>query len=128
MKSTSRCCAVVGTAIGLLACGDMESAQSDGLGKNASGGTLGAATSSASPPLILGAGVASGSSSSLPQASSGSQAGDGAGASGGADDFVLVKIRYKTHDAIETTPALETSAGMPVALLTDSLSGADADL
>jgi Ca-activated chloride channel family protein len=46
----------------------------------------------------------------------------------GPDDFVLVKIRYKTVDADETTPAIEMSTSMPVALLSDQLGSADADM
>jgi Ca-activated chloride channel homolog len=43
------------------------------------------------------------------------------------EDFVLVKVRYKTVDADDTTPAIETSTSMSAALLSDKLSAADAD-
>jgi Ca-activated chloride channel family protein len=46
----------------------------------------------------------------------------------GPDDFVLVKVRYKTVDAVETTPALEMSTSLSAALLSEELSSADADL
>ena len=43
-------------------------------------------------------------------------------------DFVLVKVRYKTVDAVDTTPAIEMSTSLPAGLLSEQLSGADADL
>jgi Ca-activated chloride channel homolog len=46
----------------------------------------------------------------------------------GPEDFVLVKIRYKTVDAVDTTPAVEMSTALPAALLSDGLAAADADL
>jgi Ca-activated chloride channel family protein len=46
----------------------------------------------------------------------------------GPDDFVLVKVRYKAVDAIDTTPATEIAGSLPSALLTESFSAADADL
>ncbi len=46
----------------------------------------------------------------------------------GADDFVLVKVRYKTVDAVDTTPAIEMSTTLPSALLSEELSAADADM
>jgi Ca-activated chloride channel family protein len=46
----------------------------------------------------------------------------------GPSDLVLVKIRYKTVDADEATPAIEMSTAMPAALLSDQLGSADADM
>ena len=46
----------------------------------------------------------------------------------GPDDFVLVKVRYKTVDAVDATPAIEMSTALPSALLSEQLSAADADL
>ena len=46
----------------------------------------------------------------------------------GADDFVLVKVRYKTVDAVDATPAIEMSSGLPSSLLSEQLSAADSDL
>jgi len=44
------------------------------------------------------------------------------------NDFVLVKVRYKAVDAIDTTPATEIAGSLPSALLTESFSAADPDL
>jgi Ca-activated chloride channel family protein len=46
----------------------------------------------------------------------------------GPEDFVLVKIRYKAVDAVDTTPAIEMSTALPAALISDGLAAADADL
>jgi Ca-activated chloride channel homolog len=46
----------------------------------------------------------------------------------GPDDFVLVKVRYKSVDAIDTTPATEIAGSLPSALLTESFQAADPDL
>lgn len=46
----------------------------------------------------------------------------------GTDDFVLVKVRYKTVDAVDATPAIEMSTALPSALLSERLATADADL
>jgi Ca-activated chloride channel family protein len=46
----------------------------------------------------------------------------------GPDDFVLVKVRYKTVDATDATPAIEIAGSLPSVLLTQSLSTADPDL
>jgi Ca-activated chloride channel family protein len=46
----------------------------------------------------------------------------------GTDDFVLVKVRYKTVDAVDATPAIEMSTALPSALLSERLAAADADL
>jgi Ca-activated chloride channel family protein len=45
-----------------------------------------------------------------------------------ASDFVLVKVRYKTVEAIATDPAIEMSTSLPAGLLTEQLSAADADM
>ncbi len=45
-----------------------------------------------------------------------------------ADDFVLVKVRYKTVDATDATQAIEIAGSLPTILLSQSLSVADADL
>jgi Ca-activated chloride channel family protein len=46
----------------------------------------------------------------------------------GPDDFVLVKVRYKTVDATDTTPAIEIAGSLPSVLLAQSLGVADADM
>jgi len=46
----------------------------------------------------------------------------------GPDDLVLVKVRYKPVDAIDTTPAAEIATSLHGALLTVSFSAADADM
>jgi Ca-activated chloride channel homolog len=43
-------------------------------------------------------------------------------------DLVLVKVRYKTVDATDATPAIEISGSLPASLLTEQLASADADL
>ncbi|MBN2574044.1 MAG: von Willebrand factor type A domain-containing protein [Deltaproteobacteria bacterium] len=46
----------------------------------------------------------------------------------GADDFVLVKVRYKPVDGTDATPAIEIAGSLPTVLLTESFLAADADL
>jgi hypothetical protein len=43
-------------------------------------------------------------------------------------DAVLVKVRYKTVDATDATPALEVSTGLPSTALATDLASADQDL
>ena len=43
-------------------------------------------------------------------------------------DAVLVKVRYKTVDATDATPALEVSTALPATSLTTSIDAADLDL
>jgi Ca-activated chloride channel family protein len=46
----------------------------------------------------------------------------------GAADFVLVKVRYKTVDATDATPAIEIAGSLPAVLLAEGLGAADADM